>query len=437
MSARKTAQQLAVIRDTASKRRASAEQKLAEETVKRQKEAELRASLAKPRDTTRVLIERALAKMAQPDRESTRISSLIEVVVKKAPRLTDEGGYITALSNLALYESSFLRKPSEWKPVGKGRESLFRSLCEHLLMRYRMPPFLWSCFFHDGQTRGILSNVAVALAYGESLNKLVKLGTLPVPLTKAMTHSFLTETTSSMGMLEGIRRAQIKSLGGDGRLLRAWVVTEPGGRLQTPQLEMFWATVIQWFTANPMLDSNQIGPLTDYIRFKRNEDINFSMKGRAPLALMRSMQEWHDALQANRATGGGSLYDLREVYNPSGFKAGVFDLSTPATPTKPYVENKWFVDEILTARALSEEGKKMHHCVLSYSPYISRGETSIWAVCHQTAFAAEKVLTLEVRNASRSIVQVRGVCNRLPFANELNVVQAWASQNAMSVTGRW
>ena len=323
MSARKTAQQLAIIRDTASKRRASAEQKLAEETVKRQKEAELRASLAKPRDTTRVLIERALAKAAQPDRESTRISSLIEVMVKKAPRLTDEGGYITALTNLALYESSFLRKPSEWKPVGKGRESLFRSLCEHLLMRYRMPPFLWSCFFHDGQTRGILSNVAVALAYGESLNKLVKLGTLPVPLTKAMTHSFLTETTSSMGMLAGIRRAQIKSLGGDGRLLRAWMVTEPGERLHTPQLEMFWATVIQWFTANPMLDSNQIGPLTDYIRFKRNEDINFSMKGRAPLALMRSMQEWHDALQANRATGGGSLYDLREVYNPSGFKAGV------------------------------------------------------------------------------------------------------------------
>lgn len=437
MSVKKSAIQLANIRRDADEKRRLKEVKLRQEAIKRQTEADLQASLAKRTGTTQDLIKKAVARVPQAYSGTEQINHLLGMIAKKAPRLL-QGDYIEALEGLSLYGSSFVRKPSDWKPVGKGRDSLFRSLCEHLLMQYRMPPFLWSCFFHSGRTRSILSSVAVSLAGGESLNKLVKQKTLPVPLTKAMAHSFLAETTSGMGMMEGLRRTQIKALGGDSRLLRAWMKTNQGREILTAEQEAFWTTVLQWFAANPMLDTNQIGPMVDYIQFRRNEDISFSMKGRAPLALMRSMQEWHANLQANRATGGGSLYDLRAVYSPSGFKAGVFDMSyRPNPPHGALVENKWFVDEILSAKALSEEGKKMHHCVLSYSPYISRGDTSIWTVVHQTTFQAEKVLTLEVRNANRSIVQIRGVCNRQALPSEMDIVQKWAALNSMAVTSRW
>lgn len=424
MSVKKSAIQLANIRRDADEKRRLKEVKLRQEAIKRQTEADLQASLAAPR--TLKVSDGFLG-----------VSGTLRIVTKKAPRLID-GEYLVALRNLNQYETSFVRKPEDWKPSGKGRNSLFRSLCEHLLMRYQTPPFLWTGFFGTGRTQGTLSNVTVKLAQGESLNKLIKQGALPVPLTKAMAHSFLTETTSGMGMLEGIRRAQVKALGGDGRILRAWMDTDQGRALQTEPEEAYWMTVIQWFAANPMLDTNQIGPMVDYIRFRRNEDINFSMKGRAPLALIRSMQEWHANLQANRAAGGGSLYDLRVVYSPSGFKPGVFDMSyRPNPPHGALVENKWFVDEILSAKALSEEGKKMHHCVLSYSPHISGGDTSIWTVVHQTTFQAEKVLTLEVRNANRSIVQIRGVCNRQALPSEMDIVQKWAALNSMAVTSRW
>lgn len=407
------------------------------EAIKRdaaRKEADVSETLSRRPNPAKALIEEALRGQAA----GANLTRLFGVVIKKAPKLILREN-IPAFEQIA--NSTFIRSPEEWKPKGKGRDSLFRSLCEHLLMRYKTPAFLWSGFQTPGQEK-VLGPVVALVASGRSLYQLTKDGTFPVPLTKAMCHNFLTCTPADMSMVEGIRKAQVNAFGGGKRLFHAWMGTDPGRTLLGVVEEAFWMTVIQWFAANPMFDPNQIGPLTDYIRFKRNEEPAFAINGRSATALLRSMKLWHaeenriQHVNARLGNGWGSSFDTRVVYNKSGFKNGKFDFSY-FKKGREY-EDKWFIDEILTAKALFEEGKVMHHCVASYSEYITRGESSIWSMIHQTNPHAEKVLTLEVKNQIKQIVQIRGVCNRAAEARELNVIQMWAGQNGLTVnTGRW
>lgn len=420
-----------------------AEQRKANEAAERErikndrlrKEIAVREDLNRRPDPAKALVQEAIGGQAATE----SLKKLLGVIVKKAPKLVLREN-IPAFEQIA--NSILVRNPEDWKPKGKGRDSLFRSLCEHLLMRYKTPAFLWSGFQATGQEK-ILGPVVALVASGKSLHQLVKDGTFPVPLTKAMCHDFLTGTTADMSMLEGIRRAQVNAFGGGRRLHQAWMGTDPGRSIKTAEEEAFWMTVIQWFAANPMLDQNQIGPLTDYIRFKRNEEPPFAMKGRSATALLRSMELWHaegnriQRANARLGNGWGSSFDTRVIYNKSGFKNGKFDFSYVDNKNRE-VEDKWFIDEILSGKALADEGRSMHHCVVSYSGYIMKGETSIWSMVHQTNANAEKVLTLEVKNATKQIVQIRGVCNRAAEARELNVVQMWAGQNGLTLNcGRW
>jgi len=400
------------------------------------KEAIAHQALHNRPDPAKALIQAALADRPTP---MPNLTGLLAAVVKKAPKLVLKEN-MSAFEQLSA--ANFIRSPEDWKPKGKGRDSLFRSLCEHLLMRYKTPPFLWSGYQVVGQEK-ILGPVVAQVASGTSLHQLVKDGTFPVPFTRAMCHDFLANTTASMTMLEGIRRAQVNAVGGGRRLFQAWMGTNPGRELKTAEEEAFWMTVIQWFAANPMLDPNQIGPLTDYIRYKRNEEPAFSMKGRSVTALLRSMEQWHaEGNRIQRANQrlnpwGVSSFDQRVAYNKSGFKNGKFDFSY-YDKKNHLQEDKWFIDEILTGKGLAEEGKAMHHCVVSYSGYIVKGETSIWSMIHQTNPCAEHALTLEVKNSIKQIVQIRGVCNRSAEARELNIVQMWAGQNGLTVNaGRW
>jgi hypothetical protein len=419
-------QKLAEVRAAADRRRVQAESKLKAATLQADQEARIQASLSR----------------RPVGLEVGRVGPLA-LIAKRAPRLILPE-YLPAVEHVLRHEP-FVRPLESWKPRGKGRDMLFRSLCEHLLMRYRTPAFLWSGFFPFERRPPTLIPIVVQVAAGESLYKLVKKGELPVPMTKAMCHDLLTKTTSDESVLEGIRRTQVNAMGGDRRLLQAWMETEPGRTIGTVEQETFWATVLHWCAANPMLERNQIGPLTDYIRFKRDEDITFTMKGRSALALLRSMKEWHAGMQAAQRvranqvadprTGRVSFgFDQRVTFKHSGIKPGNFDFSNPNRGG----ENKWFIDEILTGKALMDEGRAMHHCVVSYASRITSGAVSIWSVVHQVSKGAERVLTIEVQNASRSIVQVRGACNRVATGTELNVVQSWAGQNGLVLSiGRW
>ncbi len=71
----------------------------------------------------------------------------------------------------------------------------------------------------------------------------------------------------------------------------------------------------------------------------------------------------------------------------------------------------------------------MSHCVYSYGPSIENGLVSIWSM----RFDGERVATIEVRNATKSVVQYRGRFNKKPPDYADKVLARWASNNGISV----
>lgn len=356
-----------------------------------------------------------------------RRDELLRFVAKTSPRLISEE-LMPPLAHLTRFE--WLRPLDEWKPAGKSKESVFRSLAEHLLARYPTPHFLWSTFFYEAPilSKIDLQAVTAHVAGGGAFYDLVKDGKITLSLTRRQCHDFLQETTSEYSFVNGLRRIQVLSHGGDQRLYRIWVASEVAP-LQDSVDEAFWDTVLRFFAHNPLLDPSQIEPLIDYIRYQRGHAQRtggtFTMKGRTVVSLMRDMETWHGVLAKDRQITG-------EVFTPSGYKTGSYERTYKEGGRKENVI--WTVTEILTAKELAAEGRALHHCVYSYARSITAKHTSIWSLKSNDT----RVMTIEVTNGAEKIVQYRGNFNAVPKAREFQILQAWASENSLTIaSGRW
>jgi hypothetical protein len=424
---------------------AAQRQRSAQEAAER--EAKVRLAFTRPPTDEALMVRKALAapgfsdplfSLVAPDGPAQvarpiQLDALLSRVADDAPKLLVDKTYIAAF-----YRASTLpwvRDLATWEPKGKGRDTLLRSLFEHLLARYKTPTFVWSAFFAHGADARLLTPIVGLVANGGSLHQAVKDGSLPVPLTRKMCHDLL-QTPAGTGFIEAIRRVQVRELGGDPRLLRAWLGTGPGRALQAPVHESFWQTVLAFFAKNPMLDRTQVGPLVDFISYRRGQEHDFSMKGRSGLALLRGMHEWHAQMHNERVVRRHNP-TMPELFKTSGLKPGRWDKSH-RSPKGHHIHDLWYIEEILSSSELFKEGREMRHCVASYGGRITSGDTSIWRLHHEENEGAWKLLTIEVSNRSRQIVQARGVCNRQPTGHELAILTAWANMNLLTMSlGRW
>ena len=351
----------------------------------------------------------AVAKaIKKPPKQPYEIKSHVFEHGRAARLLTAE--YSSHLSNVYKFQTAWVRNLDSWEPSGKARSAVFRSLLEHLFSRFKTPKFLWSVF--EDAHLGHMS-IVVHLAGGGSLYEKVLSKEFPVPFTRKMCHEFL-QTTSEYSFLAAIRRTQVKAYGGTQQLFRAWMATVFGRTLYSAPEEEFWGTVLQFFAKNPMMEMSQIGPLNDYIEYRRRRDKSFSMKGRTVMALLRDMTEWHGDLAKQRAIKG-------ETFIPSGFKEGIYETKDADGRIV------WTVQEILSSKGLIEEGRALRHCVASYSYKVEKKYTSIWSLRAN----GDRALTLEVDNQNRLVVQYRGKFNALPKTPEYRIVLRWAQDNGL------
>ncbi|MCK9567598.1 PcfJ domain-containing protein [Candidatus Pacearchaeota archaeon] len=391
------------------------------------------------------LVQAAIAKnnkqkspLEEWDLESNEFWITIE---KRAPRLFDSD-YIGQLRLVSVLEHH--RPIADWEPRGKGKTTIFNSLCDHLLAKFPTPPFIWSAFWEldvidvirrigraregeqkpDAEGRYVdiefspIIQAIVRIARGDSFAKMCKSGDFPVTLTNKQCHQFLASNSEST-FLSALRRTQIQTWGGDNRLLRVLMNRENGRRLAGIVDETFLDSVIAWFSKNPMLDLEQFSPIMDFIWTKRFEDKKFSMKGRSAMAIMRAMEDWHQDLAKRKIVHG-------KEYKSSGFKSGHYEFNH-REPSGNYVQCIYDITEILNSKELHAEGKAQRHCVLSYSGSIEQGYCSIWSM----KVNGERAITIEVR--SRSIVQARGHCNRKASSEEFKIMQRWATENGFEI----
>jgi len=405
------------------------QQRIAEDAkraeLEKRREAGLQAALARKAERTHTSV---LGRVPTALR-SGKLDQLLTVLEDKAPKLL-EPTYVTALSFVA--NLTPVRPIEAWEPRGKGRETLYRSLCEHLLALYPIPAVFWNAFF-DTDNALLYAPLVADVATGKSFYQCAK-SAFPVPLTRAMCHE-LSQTSADCKLTEALRRVQAKAAGTSARFFAAWKATRYARRIGTKDEEAFWQTVLAWFGKIGMFDPNQVGPLLDYIDHRRGEDPSFSMKGRSALAMVRAMREWHGNLTKVKSVKA-------TIFTKSGLRDAAFSDYTRKESSGATVHERWRVGELLTAHALFEEGRRMGHCVYSYAPRIERGEISIWSVTMEDGKGDTgnwAMVTLEVQNGSKAIVQARGRFNRPTTHREDQVILRWAGMNnlVLQTASRW
>jgi hypothetical protein len=408
--------------------RKAARKRKDQDEARRHRDALLRQSRAAVQARRQEAVETALARYAS--KASSRHSpadDLPAIVFQRAPRLAALP-YADAVRRIVALKA--VRPLADWSPKGKGRETLFRSLGEHLLARYPVPALLWAAFFDDDAAK--LAPLVAHVGGGGSLFEFVNTTDFPVPLTRRMCHDLLS-MPSSESLLQAIRRVQVRSAGGDDRLYRAWMTTPDARALGERDDEVFWTTVLGWLARAKTLDPSQVAPLVDFVSHRRRQDRAFSMAGRSLVAMTRAVGEWHRELATEKVIHGA-------VFEPSGYASVELDRSLRSRDGQ-LQRRIWRVDEVRTSKELAAEGRRMNHCVYSYVWCIQKGQTSIWSMTLEDGKGETgrwAMLTIEVRKDLRRVVQARGRFNRSATSEEHGILLAWAGKNGLEVSlGKW
>jgi len=396
-----------------------------------------RKSLRGPEQITRVLtgppggkgFERAVAELW----DAVAHTKLVVADHGTRPGYIDRHrSHLYGLAQLALRYKSWRRRPATWKPRSHNTDRRFCSLARHLLCEYRPPACMDSAWFEaDKAAARRQQSWFIHVGRGGSMRTAAG---LPVDLTRKAAHLFQS-TPATLGLMEGLRWAQLGAMGGDARLIDALLASPMGTDFARDD---FWLTVARFFIDHPMLDRAQVGPVVDYLHHHRHvvqparcEDGRqipagplqpaLSMRGRAPNRLLAQVRQWHARL---------AVYSARQAY-----------LSWKPTRIGPFTRaegegrsaKRYAVRELCDSRALTDEGRRMHHCVGSYDVSCHAGRSAIFAMSCAHKSEVKGLLTIEVALGAGQVVQARGVCNAMPSPDALRVLRIWAQEKGLGV----
>lgn len=352
------------------------------------------------------------------------LCDLLVQVARYGDLLNDERGvagfgadgannFASAVCALGQHAGSWVRPFEEWRPRSHNRKRQFGELARHLLARYELPGFMDSVFFEGGDDALRHQCWYVHLGAGKN----IRTADLPITMTAKMAHNFQRAPADST-VNEAIRFGQVLGVGGDARLAVAVNATRLRDEFVNDE---FWQTVLVFLAANPMLDAAWIGPMIDYvhaIKFAPGaQEPGFSMKGRSVAALLRRVEEWH-----------AQLTKLTRAKKVSWAKSGLPALEWKIGEKGQHAYRHWRIVELLTAKDLFDEGAAMHHCVGTYDYSCSSGAVSIWSLRCEDAKGDWRILTIEVQNKTRRIVQARGIYNRFTDDDALRILKDWAAR---------
>jgi hypothetical protein len=330
---------------------------------------------------------------------------------------------IRMLIKIARWSPYWIKDPTTWVVKSHSLQRQISSLLRHLFTKYPIPTFMDSVWEADEQLH---QEWYIHIGNG---NNIRTARNLPFPLTKKMAHHFL-EAPGYFSVIDALLHGQVVALGGDTRIssrLR-------GTRMQRFDDE-FRQSFIKFLIANPMLDSNQYGPIIDYIchiKYEiRNEyddrgnivtqnpeQPNFSMNGRNANTLMDQVERWHKEL--GKAKKGASSWSHSVVSD--------FRLEEGTGQNR----RVWIIKELLTSKELYDEGRAMKHCVASYTWACSSGRSSIWSLRLFDKEGSWRMVTMELTKGQ--ICQARGMSNRSPTPQEQRIMRAWADQNKITIS---
>ena len=333
---------------------------------------------------------------------------------------------VTGLSSYAL------RTPEDWRCRIKSRskERRFLDLVRFVFERYRVAPHLEQVWIDDVEDdfsdrialpewqavrRPEVPNLRAWYVVAAQGGSLYKQEAHPY-LSRQETHHFLTArtevTSTKQAFWYGVARAMTERADVALKVARSKVANYSIA-------STYWKDVARFFARNP-LPIHEMDDLADFLLAAKQEDQDFSLKGRTLVSLTRRMQDWHRTLQRSHANSGESW-------------AGILlsDIEYGIGKDDKYAI--WRFRQIKTGGELYREGHRMHHCVATYTSACMRGDISIWSLTSEFPIGRiNRGVTMEVTKDGR-IVQCRGFGNRLPYGNEVIMVKRWAGERGL----RW
>ncbi len=343
--------------------------------------------------------------------------------------------YAEALIALSAHWREWVRPLDHWEPSGSDPEDQFTSLVGHLLALYDVPRFMDAAWHQGWTAEGIRQQGWFKhIGRGESIRTAED---LPIPITKRMAHFFV-QGPSDLPISGAFRYAQVQGLGGEESLARSLLGTRLGIDFCN---HYFWVTVIRWLIDHPEVVDFHHGPIIDFLHDQKfvpsvNNALvhlpgqpelvpvqpNLSMKGRSPSSLLRAVETWHREMYARRKP-------IRGDWHTSGIPSFCHEVIDEAGTAS------YRIKELLRTWELDEEGRTLNHCVSAYAPFCLNGQSSIWSLSRMDSLGnVERLLTIQVQNATKEIVQARGWKNRLPTAEEFRILAAWTQAGGPRVS---
>ena len=384
---------------------------------------------------TDCVISQAYACLARDRRASSTFDELLRSARRRAPRLFDapvvdgEHPGVETLVNLSRFANAHVRGAADWPGTSAGWRRCVSSLAGHLVCRHGVPPFLAAAWFATDDPYAEKKRYwFVAHGHGASFRSL----DLPVVMTRRMEHVFLT-SRDHLSIEHAMRRAELLALGASDELVRAVLSTRVADDLRHGH---FWRTVWMFLVANArVFDTAQVGPLLDFVQSIRHDRIavegtagivmreppqpSFSMKGRTVQSMLRLMRDWHRSL--GMAHGG-------LTWGPSPLRPMLVE-EPSVDPSKP--SSVWDLMELTNGAQLRTEGAALHHCVGSYADRCWRGTSRIWSLRVRRGDKIRHVLTIEVDQRRRAVVQARGWRNRRASGKALRLLQQWTARERL------
>lgn len=327
--------------------------------------------------------------------------------------------WIEALAELARCHRRWRQPVATWLPSAQDPTAQFRSLARHLLAEYDVPAFM-DCAWFAGRRRAAQQQRAWFLHLGSGGN-IRTAADLPLVLSKRMAHQ-LAQAPADYTIEQALRWAQIVGQGGNDELAQAILATPLGTSFEN---EPFWATVVTWWVKQTGLDADWVGPVYDFIQYRKFEprqialpggdtriedppEPNFSMKSRSVPKLMEAINAWH--IQLSR--------EARAAADRGWLKSNIPDFEYEERDPEGKLVATWQVAELTTNKQLFTEGRQMRHCVSSYASRCRSGKESVWSLqVSDEVQQNRRLATVALDPRTRTISQLRGRLNLM--ANDI------------------
>jgi len=334
------------------------------------------------------------------------------------------------------FSGEVVRDSQSWRPQMKTRDAarLRLAAARHLFALYPVHATLERIWIDDtglgADEVRLRRQWYVTAARGGSLYK----AGASTWLTRKEVHAFL-NPTAGLSFEEAFWEAIARSYTGDRamalRIARSKITTTPREEIA------FWRGVARFFCVNPA-SVETIDDLCDYLADCRRRDPSYKLEGRTLPALIRRMHEWHRDIAAierieamrRRAHGRGTSTSTANVAW-SGSSLADWEWVPSSKDAKAKGE-RFVVRQLKQAEDLVMESRAMRHCVSTYAGKCISGRASIWSLRRCTKDRIDRLLTIEVDQQDRA-VQVRGLANRLPHAEERNVLERWAKARGITL----